>query len=131
MAKNIFYNLIVCVILVCFILVATYILMYDKIPTSSSNLQTKQYTRTKEVEKYLETDTQDSKDYIIKSYEVNDNDLTKLQKEKIYKEGKSNPFDEYKETTVENDSSSNTSTQTTTQNSQEDFSRNNDVVNAK
>jgi len=129
MAKNIFYNLIVCGVLVCFIFVATYVLMYNKIPVSSSNLQTKQYTRSQEVEKYLGSDTDESKKYIIKSYEVNNNDLTKLQKEKIYKAGKSNPFDEYIDINRQNTTNIDTNIQI--ENPGDDFSRNNDIVNSK
>lgn len=133
MKKSIFYNLIICVALVSFILVGTYILMYDKIPTSSSGLQEKSYSRTAEIDAYIGSDATSDKEKNIKSYEVNNNDLEQLRKENIYKAGKSNPFGEYKkqmQKTTNVDISSNVSTnRSTTSNSTNDSGNNNEVTN--
>lgn len=123
--KNLLKELTMYIVFTCFVIIATYIAFYDKVPTIKNLPETREYTRTEEIKQFLGEQVNENSSVITtKTYEVSSSELSSLQKKNIYEEGKSNPFGDYDKESDEEEKNSNPNT---TSSSQKNFSHSNTI----
>lgn len=96
MAKSIFKELIIVLLLCLAIILVLGILLYEYVPMSKTIPNQVAYTTPEEVkQELLDSDTIDESQIVL-TYEVNGDDLNNYKRIQDYKPGKANPFSSYK-----------------------------------
>ena len=132
MAKSIFKEIIIFLLLLIVIALILGILFYNYIPSNKIvPVALKQYELSEEVQEELKETMSQTSENIVKTYSIGDTDLSVYETTKDYNKGKVNPFEDYttgttsgtqNSSTTANSNTTNNSTTTNTTNS-----RNNEV----
>ncbi len=109
MAKNIFKEIIIILLLCLAIILLLGILLYDYVPMTKTIPNAVSYTTPDDVEQELAEADSIDESQIIMTYEVDSTDLNNYKRIQDYKPGKANPFSSY-ETTQNNATTGNTTT---------------------
>lgn len=109
MAKTIFKEIIIFLLLLVAIILILGILFYDYVPTSKTvPTLLKSYELSNEVEAELEdTITAQKSQNIVKTYSIDQSDLSVYKSSKNYNNGKVNPFEDYTTETSSNKKNNN------------------------
>lgn len=132
MAKSIFKEIIIFLLLLIVIALILGILFYNYIPSNKIvPVALKQYELSEEVQEELKETMSQTSENIVKTYSIGDTDLSVYETTKDYNKGKVNPFEDYTTgTTSGTQNSSTTANSNTTNNStttNNTNSRNNEV----
>lgn len=95
MAKSIFKELIIVLLLCLAIILVLGILLYEYVPMSKTIPNQVAYTTPEDVKQELLASEQVDESEIIMTYEVNSEDLKNYKRIQDYKPGKANPFSSY------------------------------------
>ena len=115
MAKEVFKEIFIMLLLLVAVLLLFGVIFYDYIPTSKVIPNKVAYIVPEEVKEELDSVLQDTKDTITLTYEIDTIDLNRYKSSGSYVPGKVNPFEEYKEP-VNNDINSDSNGSTNTEN---------------
>lgn len=111
MAKSIFKELIIALLLCLAIILVLGILLYEYVPISKTIPNQVAYTMPEEVKQELLATGEIEQSQVVMTYEVNSDDLNNYKKIQNYKPGKANPFSSYETPlTTENAESGNSTT---------------------
>lgn len=134
MAKSIFKEIIIFLLLLVAIALILGILFYNYIPSNKTvPVALKQYELSEEAKEELKETMSQTSENIVKTYSIGDTDLSVYETTKDYNKGKVNPFEDYTTGTTSGTQNSNTTdknnTSTTNNNSTTNNinSRNNEV----
>lgn len=134
MAKSIFKEVIIFLLLLVAIALILGILFYNYIPSNKTvPVALKQYQLSEEAQEELKETMSQTSENIVKTYSIGDTDLSVYETTKDYNKGKVNPFEDYTTGTTSGTQNSNTTdknnTSTTNNNSTTNNinSRNNEV----
>lgn len=134
MAKSIFKEIIIFLLLLVAIALILGILFYNYIPSNKTvPVALKQYQLSEEAQEELKETMSQTSENIVKTYSIGDTDLSVYETTKDYNKGKVNPFEDYTTGTTSGTQNSNTTdknnTSTTNNNSTTNNinSRNNEV----
>ena len=134
MAKSIFKEIIIFLLLLVAIALILGILFYNYIPSNKTvPVALKQYELSEEAKEELKETMSQTSENIVKTYSIGDTDLSVYETNKDYNKGKVNPFEDYTTGTTSGTQNSNTTdknnTSTTNNNSTTNNinSRNNEV----
>lgn len=134
MAKSIFKEIIIFLLLLVAIALILGILFYNYIPSNKTvPVALKQYELSEEAKEELKETMSQTSENIVKTYSIGDTDLSVYETTKDYNKGKVNPFEDYTTGTISGIQNSNTTdknnTSTTNNNSTTNNinSRNNEV----
>ncbi len=134
MAKSIFKEIIIFLLLLVAIALILGILFYNYIPSNKTvPVALKQYELSEEAKEELKETMSQTSENIVKTYSIGDTDLSVYETTKDYNKGKVNPFEDYTTGTISGTQNSNTTdknnTSTTNNNSTTNNinSRNNEV----
>lgn len=118
MAKTIIKELIITLLLCLVIILLLGVLLYDYVPMAKTIPNEVSYTTPTNVKEDLAEENVEKE--IIKSYEINSDDLNNFKRVKNYKPGKANPFSSYEltdeDTTGNNETGGNGGSSGTTNN---------------
>lgn len=122
MAKNVFKEIIIVLLLILAIILVLGVILYKYVPANKLLPEEISYVTPQSVKEQLITIKDANEDDVILTYELNGADLYNYQRINEYKPGKSNPFSTLNQENVENSSESGSNTTTngsssTTQNS--------------
>ena len=101
MAKSVFKEIIIFLLLCLAIILVLGILLYEYIPMSKTVPNPVSYTTPEDVQQELATSSDVDNSQIILTYEVDSTDLNNYERINDYQPGKANPFSSY-ETSGEN-----------------------------
>ncbi len=109
MAKNVFKEIIIILLLCLAIILILGILLYNYVPMTKTIPNPVSYTTPDDVKQELAESETIDESQVIMTYEVDSTDLNNYKRVQDYKPGKANPFSSY-ETTQSNTTSGNTTT---------------------
>ena len=109
MAKSVFKEIIIFLLLCLAIILILGILLYEYAPMSKTVPNPVSYTTPEEVQQELSSSSDVDDSQIIMTYEVDSTDLNNYERINDYQPGKANPFSSY-ETSGENTTSNGSST---------------------
>lgn len=112
MAKNIFKEIIIILLLILAIILVLGVILYKYVPANKLLPEEVSYVTPQSVKEQLITIKDANEDDVILTYELNGADLYNYQRINEYKPGKSNPFSTLNQENVENSSESGSNTTT-------------------
>ena len=116
MAKNIFKEIVIILLLCLAIILILGVLLYEYVPFNKEIPEKVSYVTPQNVKEVLQTVDGVEEDKVVRTYELEETDLNNYKRVNDYKPGKANPFSSYK--TEENTTTDgNTTTGNTTGNS--------------
>lgn len=118
MAKSVFKEIIIFLLLCLAIILVLGILLYEYIPMSKTVPNPVSYVTPEEVQEELAAMDDINEDQIIMTYEVDSTDLNNYRRVNDYQPGKANPFAESTTTTNNDNTTTSTGQNTTTSGSQ-------------
>ena len=129
MAKSVFKEIIIFLLLCLAIILVLGILLYEYIPMSKTVPNPVSYTTPAEVQEELAAMDDINEDQIIMTYEVDSTDLNNYRRVNDYQPGKANPFSPAQTTTGNNETSGNSNNQNGGQTTNNNNSNNNNNAN--
>ena len=129
MAKSVFKEIIIFLLLCLAIILLLGILLYEYIPMSKTVPNPVSYVTPAEVQEELAAMDDINEDQIIMTYEVDSTDLNNYRRVNDYQPGKANPFAPAQTTTGNNETSGNSNNQNGGQTTNNNNSNNNNNAN--
>lgn len=117
MAKNIFKEIIIILLLCLAVILILGVLLYEYIPFNKEIPEKVSYVTPQNVKEVLQTVDGVEEDKVILTYELEQTDLNNYKRVNDYKPGKANPFSSYKTEEENTTNDGNTTTGNTTGNS--------------
>lgn len=109
MAKSIFKEIIIFLLLLVAIILILGILFYNYIPNNKTvPVALKQYQLSEEAQEELKETMSQTSENIVKTYSIGDTDLSVYETAKDYNKGKVNPFEDYTNETSNQTQNNNT-----------------------
>ena len=117
MAKNVFKEIIIILLLCLAIILILGVLLYEYVPFNKEIPEKVSYVTPQNVKEVLQTVDGVEEDKVIRTYELEETDLNNYKRINDYKPGKANPFSSYKTEEENTTTEGNTTTGNTTGNS--------------
>lgn len=117
MAKNIFKEIIIILLLCLAIILILGVLLYEYVPFNKEIPEKVSYVTPQNVKEVLQTVDGVEEDKVVRTYELEETDLNNYKRVNDYKPGKANPFSSYKTEEENTTTEGNTTTGNTTGNS--------------
>lgn len=117
MAKNVFKEIIIILLLCLAIILILGVLLYEYVPFNKEIPEKVSYVTPQNVKEVLQTVDGVEEDKVIRTYELEETDLNNYKRVNDYKPGKPNPFSSYKTEEENTTTEGNTTTGNTTGNS--------------
>ena len=117
MAKNVFKEIIIILLLCLAIILILGVLLYEYVPFNKEIPEKVSYVTPQNVKEVLQTVDGVEEDKVIRTYELEETDLNNYKRVNDYKPGKANPFSSYKTEEENTTTEGNTTTGNTTGNS--------------
>lgn len=128
MAKSIFKEIIIFLLLLVVIALILGILFYNYIPSNKTvPVALKQYELSEEAKEELKETMSQTSENIVKTYSIGDTDLSVYETTKDYNKGKVNPFEDYTTGTTSGTQNSNTTDKNNTNTTNNNTSTSNNV----
>ena len=133
MAKNLFKEIIIALLLCLAIILLLGILLYDYVPATKTVPNPVSYQTPDSVKQELAESTTINEEQVIMTYEVDSTDLNNYKRIQNYKPGKANPFSSYETTEINgnNTTPNNSSTEGNTTSSSENNTSGNNVTSGE
>ena len=117
MAKNVFKEIIIILLLCLAIILILGVLLYEYVPFNKEIPEKVSYVTPQNVKEVLQTVDGVEEDKVVRTYELEETDLNNYKRVNDYKPGKANPFSSYKTEEENTTTEGNTTTGNTTGNS--------------
>lgn len=126
MAKSIFKECIIFLLLLVVIALILGILFYNYIPSNKTvPVALKQYELSEDAQEELKETMSQSSENIVKTYSIGDTDLSVYENSKDYNKGKVNPFEDYTTGTISSTQNGNTTDKNNTNTTNNNVTSNN------
>lgn len=105
MAKNIFKEIVIILLLALAIILILGVILYEYIPTNKIIPEKVSYITPENIKQEIQTDTSVDDTEVVITYQIDSTDLNNYEKIQEYVPGKKNPFSDLNEKVEENNSS--------------------------